>query len=198
MINDFFNLILRISLCTILFGAGPIAFGKEFDFQKRTPPQNLGLKSGEKIQFRCVTDPPTTSLLAVTSEDEVIIGIHHAFGTEYMPIYRGITTPHDIPYIEGKGKVLMQMGFHGEVRWAKDDCKVYGPGLYVCYNGKPGKLGDLAFEYASFYTTVNETKFEEYTFRSLSMNLEVKVDKEYYTIPMDFNQYDVNSDECPF
>ena len=133
-------------------------------------------KTPQDISLKCVTETPTTSFLARTEGNKVIVDMINSFGVDYMPIHDGVIVGHDLPYLSSVAKVLHKLGDHVEFTFSLDKCTVYGDGQLSCFGSDTKNFDGTNITGDSFWTTVvTETTFGE-TFHSLKVSLGVNIE----------------------
>ena len=137
----------------------------------------------EMSRLTCFTAPATTTFAVAQNSGGYLLTVTHHNGTEFMPIYNGIATIHDLKTLTEQGQLLAKMGAEFQVQL--DSCTKTNDDVY-CVTRNPTKIGELEVRSASFglrKRRVTSAVFDETSYRA---NFYVGVGHTSYTIPMDY------------
>lgn len=128
------------------------------------------------FDFKCETNPKTTSFILETSGDEMLLTTKHVNGVDFMPVHEGIITPHDLPYLTDASTMLKHMGAQNQFRFPKTKCKSYGEGVMSCFGGNSQALGGVQMQALSINTQKITTQVFDVKVESIKVVLDVNID----------------------
>lgn len=149
---------------------------------------NLLAKS---INMACVTELPTTSLVALTEGDNLKIRLIHHNGVKYMPVWSNIITPNDIPTITETANILSELGDTMEFNIPVKVCEVDELMMNCFGKSEIQEINGHKVNLWSVYTKLEAEKSFAGEFNSIWSNLSIDVDGKSYSIPMKYSE-----DEC--
>lgn len=138
-----------------------------------------------QVELKCMQKFPTTTFLAKTEGNEVVLTVIHHNGTQYMPIHEGIIVPGDLNYMSEKAQLIMKMGDRQEFRFPLNKCKVYKNNIFSCSSGNTKKFQDIEVTATSFNSSLMTAQFldstTEYVKLSLNFNISGYVPRQEMT-----------------
>lgn len=138
----------------------------------------------DDLNIGCVTEPPTTTMVAQTSNGTVQFDLIHHFGVKYMPIHNGVITPNDLGILSDRASLLADLGDHLTFTMPAESCKVDGM-IFNCFGSQSAKDigGHKVNIWAAYSSTYDETSSAG-TFSYVTTNLAIEVDGESIFLPM--------------
>lgn len=143
-----------------------------------------------QIQFKCLSNPPTTSFVVETKNDVVTMTMIQSNGSRYMPIFNGTVTPNDFPFLQSEADFLTQVPDNSKFNWASANCKDNGNSVYECWRGSAITLGKLAIDSFLFYTHRMSEKVFDTQVDWYRVTLSLEKDNRFHDIVMDFSNTD--------
>lgn len=147
------------------------------------------------INMGCVTEIPTTSFVAMTDGDDVVIRLIHHNGPKYMPIWGNIITPNDLPTIQEAANDLYDLGSVLDFRMPQKACESLDGMLINCFGTQPPvEIGGHKVSLWAVHTSeVTERSFAgEFAYVKTSMALDI--DGKTYHVPMKYSDYECFKD----
>ena len=147
------------------------------------------------LEFKCISQMPTTSFLLRTENDQVILKTIHHNGTPYMPIHEGLIVPQDLTYLKQVADRLTKMGDTNEFRFPLKKCKVYGAERLNCSGGDSQDFNGTKMSALSFNTSnFSETVYDQ-TFHGIKITLSLLIEN---FVPVQNIVMNYQPDECQF
>lgn len=143
---------------------------------------SLAHAAADNVEFKCMTGYPTTSFLAETHGDEVVVRVIHHHGTQFAPIHEGIVVPNDIELIKSRAELLAKMGTDFTFKFPLEKCTVHSPGQMTCLSGDTQVLGGQEFT-ASMLSLYTSTSYVS----------EIEIPVQWVTLYLDVKGYDMPS-----
>lgn len=128
------------------------------------------------IDFKCETNPKTTSFTLETSGDEMVLTTKHFNGVDFMPVHEGIITPHDLTYLTDVSTMLKHMGTQNQFRFPKSKCKSYGDFVMSCFGGETKVLDGIKMQALSLNTAKVTTQVFSDKVESIKVVLDVNIE----------------------
>lgn len=157
-----------------------------------------GQSEGITPNFTCMAELPTTSFYAKPIKNEdgdelVEFKVQHHFGVDNAPMFQGVVTGHDFPYLQQRLEVIKKLGNTFTVKFKKVNCLKSGDELFSCGSGSDSEINGVPVTGFGFTTRVIDTKVYEYKFKSNQVTFSFTYDGMSYDIPMQYGP-----DECNF
>ncbi len=148
--------------------------------------------------FTCMNEFPTTAFYSkpiknADGDELVEFKVVHHFGAKNAPIFQGVITAHDFPYLKQKAEVMEKLGDTFTVRFKKVKCEKHGEDLFSCAASGDSEINGVKVGGFGFVTRVIDTKVYEYSFKSHQINFSFIYNDMSYDMPMTFNP-----EECSF
>lgn len=145
--------------------------------------------ASEKMDMTCVTEFPTTSFVIREIGDRVNVQVIHHNGSQYMPIFDGLATPHDLTTLAARAKVLTSLPTHQTFEWPRTKCEIQEEMIQTCMgstdtqelNGHQVSAWSLSSSWSTEKTAYGK-------FNSRKVNLNITVDGQSYSIPMKYSE----------
>jgi len=128
------------------------------------------------FDFKCESNPKTTSFILETSGEEMLLTTKHVNGVDFMPVHEGIITPHDLTYLTEVSTQLKHMGMQNLFRFPKSRCKIYGEGVMSCFGGNSQVLDGVKMQALSLNTQKVTTQLFDDKVESIKVILDVNID----------------------
>lgn len=144
------------------------------------------------INMACVTEFPTTSFVAETDGDDLVVKVIHHNGVGYMPLHGGVVTPNDLAVLSRKAENLGRLGDFYTLRWKSAKCGLIGSFL-SCYGGEDTQIGDAKVSPWALYTSAHRSESNLGVFESMEVGLMLDIDGTTESFSM---KYEKN--ECSF
>jgi hypothetical protein len=171
---------MKIQIFVFVLGLASVAFAKHQD-----------------IHFKCVSQLPTTSFMAKTEGDELVLTTIHHNGTAFMPIHDGIVVPHDLAYLSEVSNILTTMGEQNDFRFPLKKCSIDGPGQLDCFGGGSQSFQGRQMEALNLYTSkLRESAFGK-NFDQVKVTLSIYV-HDYAPVQDIVMKYETNECELSF
>ncbi|MFA6238608.1 MAG: hypothetical protein WC635_14840 [Bacteriovorax sp.] len=140
------------------------------------------------LNLGCVTEIPTTSLIAQTKDGVVEFNLIHHNGVKYMPIHNGVITPYDLETLSTRADILADLGDNLVFTMPASACQVDGV-LFNCFGAQPAQNigGHQVSIWAAYSSTYDDVSLIG-IFPFVTTNLAIEVDGKSYYLPMRYNQ----------
>ncbi len=100
----------------------------------------------------CMTEFPTTSIIAEEDGGKLRVQVLHHNGVAYMPLHTGVMTPNDLSTLEQKAGRLKQLGEAYELSWPAEKCERSGNGIVTCLGGDTVNINGVEVKPWALYT----------------------------------------------
>lgn len=144
------------------------------------------------INMACVTEFPTTSFIAETEGDELVVKVIHHNGVGYMPLHGGVITPNDLALLSKKAETLGRLGDFYTLRWKSEKCSLIGSFL-SCYGGEDTQVGDAKVSPWALYTSSKRSESNIGVFENMEVGLMLDIDGKTESFEMKYEK-----SECSF
>lgn len=147
------------------------------------------------INMGCVTEIPTTSFVAMTEGDDVIIRLIHHNGPKYMPIWGNIITPNDLPVIQEAANALYDLGSFLEFKMPKTACAQMDGMLINCFGTTPTQeIGGHTVSLWAVHTAESVERSFAGEFSNVRTSLALDIDGKSFHVPMKYSDYECFKD----
>ena len=147
-------------------------------------------KFQSSFRMVCVTEFPTTSIVAEKVADEMVVQVFHHNGMKFMPLHSGIITPNDLPVMEQKAKEFAKIGDHYEFRWDVSKCERMDNEIFSCHGGKDTVINGTIVNPFSLYTQRVTSVSDAGTFEKLNVGFLISIDKNSQNFSMGYEKYE--------
>lgn len=108
--------------------------------------------SAHAARIFCMTEFPTTSVIAEQDGDRLRVQVLHHNGVAYMPLHTGVMTPNDLATLEQKAGRLKRLGDAYELSWPVEKCEFSGDGIVSCLGGDAVTINGVEVKPWALYT----------------------------------------------
>lgn len=150
-------------------------------------------KFQESFRMLCVTEFPTTSIIAEKVGTELVVQVIHHHGMKFMPLHSGIITPNDLSTLAKKADDFGKIGDRYEFRWDMKKCERTDNELFSCHGGKDTVIEGTPVNPFSIYTQRVTSESDAGKFEKLHVGFLISIDKESHSFSMGYEKY-----ECAF
>lgn len=146
------------------------------------------------LNLGCVTEIPTTSMIAETYNGVVDFQLIHHNGVKFMPIYNGVVTPNDLGTLSDRASLLADLGDYLQFKMPSEVCQVNGV-LFNCFGSSPKEMigGHIVRLWAAYSSQYDEESFAG-VFSYITTNLAIEVDGQSIYLPMKYSQSECYKD----
>lgn len=136
----------------------------------------------------CMTEFPTTSIVAETEGHELIVRVVHHNGMKFMPLHTGIMTPNDLNHFAQKASLFAKLGDHYEFRWGTSKCTRQDQDLFTCDLGKETVInGTKVYPFSVFTKRVTiESQVGKY--ENLEIGFMIDIEKSSQSFSMRYDK----------
>ena len=149
-----------------------------------------GNKFQESFLMLCMTEFPTTSIIAEKAGDEMVVRVIHHNGFKYMPLHSGIITPNDLPTMAKKAKDFEKLGNLYEFRWDMSKCERTDNEIFSCHGGKDTVIEGTPVNPFSIYTQRITSESDAGTFTKIHVGFLISIDKSSQSFSMGYENYE--------
>lgn len=109
----------------------------------------------EPINLVCTTESLTTSFVAKTEGDQLLVRVIHHNGSQYAPAINGVYTPHDLPILAEQAKAVLKMKRVMDFHWPMKNCKRHDDLRFECFATDDVEEGEGGAKFSpfAFYST---------------------------------------------
>lgn len=144
------------------------------------------------INMACVTEFPTTSFIAETEGEDLVVKVIHHNGVGYMPLHGGVITPNDLAVLSTKAENLKRLGDFYTLRWKSNKCTLIGTFL-SCYGGEDIQINDAKVSPWALYTSAQRSESNLGVFENMEVGLMLDIDGKTESFSMKYEK-----SECSF
>jgi hypothetical protein len=146
----------------------------------------------DPVNMTCATDPLTSSIVVFTTGADVTVRVIHHNGTDYLPLASSNITPHDLPALAQKAKILQQLGAQYDLHLKSNQCTINSQKLVSCYGETNQTLNGHKLSYFTFDTSSVSTLSTLYPDPNLNTvaNLTITVDGTDYAFGVGYSPKD--------
>ena len=140
------------------------------------------------LNVGCVTETPTTSMIAQTKNSIVTFLLVHHYGVKFMPIHNGVITPNDLGTLQDRASILADLGDRLEFTMPASTCQVDGL-MFNCFGSQPTQTigGHEVRIWAAYSSLIDEATMSG-VYSYVTTNLAIEVDGQSYYLPMKYDQ----------
>jgi hypothetical protein len=151
-------------------------------------------ESSKLKNLTCATNFPTTSFVVERDKDDVKVTVINHNGVEHAPIYKGLTTPYTLAFINKAKENLEKMGDRLTASFKISDCSEFTENHLTCFNKKITKIGNLEVKdlYVNIYKNITSNPYG--TFHETYASFEYRnLKNRGFRIPMDYEESDCSA-----
>lgn len=142
----------------------------------------------DELNMGCVTEIPTTTMIAQTKDGVVNFQLIHHNGVKYMPIHSGVITPNDLGTLSDRASILADLGDNLEFTMPASACQVDGV-LFKCFGAQPAQsIGGHQVSIWSAYSSQYDDASMMGIYSYVTTTLAIDIDGKSFYLPMKYFQ----------